>query len=159
MSQIAQTNRQLYQARLMLDLAWESDDSPRGRTAEEAAVTFMYRAWCSALAEVGELYGVSLRAEDGLAGLLTKLGAQRPDGWEYRTLQESLKQPGHWMAALKREAESWSRTPSARPATPAAGNLIASVADDNEDHTNHYRQWLHELQQWVDEIRSLSDYS
>jgi len=159
MNRRAQTNHQLYQARLMLDLIDGTGPEAREQAALDASVVFLYRAWCAALAEVGEVYGLSLRADEPVKLLLDRLGEQRPDAWEYRTVREALNEPGHWMAELKREAEQWAFDPGAQAAKPSGDDLIASVADDNEDHTNYYRRWLSELQQWVDEVRSLSDYS
>ena len=158
MNRRAQTNHQLYQARLMLDLA-SNTDKALGNAALDAGILFLYRSLCSGLTEVGEQYGLQLRADDALSLLLDQLGEHRPDGWEYRSVSEALRTPGHWMAQLRREAERWTQDSAAAPVKPEGATLIATVSDDNEDHTNHYRSWLDELQQWINEIRALSDYS
>lgn len=160
MNRRAQTNLLLYQARLMLEQSEQRNrEEALSRAAEEAAVVFMHRAFRGGLAEVGAAYDLDLRADESLAELLKRLGEHRPDGWEYRFVVESLRQPDHWMSRLRLSAENWTLTSAPKPVRSADGSLITTVSLDNEDHTNRYRSWLAELQQWIDEVRELGDFS
>lgn len=155
----SQTNQWLYMARLMLDKAESETHAVFCQAAEDAAIVFMHRAFRTALAEVGESYGVTISPDAPLTDLLDRLGRDRPDGWEYRQVTESLRQTGHWMRQLRLHAEQWALNSREKPSQTGGGELIEVVAQDNQDDTNHYRAWLADLQEWVDEIRTLGDFS
>lgn len=155
----SQTNQWLYMARLMLDQAESHDHAVLCQAAEEAAVVFMHRAFRTALAEVAESYGIKASPDVSLTEMLDRLGRDRPDGWEYRQVTESLRQPGHWMRQLRLYAEQWALNAGETPSRAGSEQLIDVVANDNQDTTNHYRSWLADLQKWVDETRELGDFS
>lgn len=159
MNRRAQTNQLLYQSRLMLDQARSATDKALMEACEEAAVGFMHRALRSALAEAGEAYGQSLAPDRPLHELLRQLGEQRPDGWEYRSVKEALAQPDHWMCQLHQAAEHWSGRVGQASVRTMPDQLIELVHDEADSRTNHYRNWLADLQQWVESLRELSDFS
>lgn len=159
MNRRAQTNHLLYQARLMLDQAEAGGAAILAQTAEEAAVVFMHRAFRASLVEVGEYYGVTLRADEPLTVMMERLGRDRPDGWEFRYVTESLRQPGHWMRQLRMGAENWALTAESKPTDVSSDRMIEVVAEESGEDTNYYRNWLEELQKWVDQIREQGDFS
>lgn len=153
------TNSLLYQSRLMLDLS-EREALP---AQQEACITgylvVLNRALLAAVCEAAEPYGVSLSADAGITSLLDQWHEQRPDAWELKTVIAGMKQPGHWMQQLHREVTSWAQGTLTSGVKKADPNRIIVVVDDNQEPTNHYRIWLLELQQWVDEMRAQSDHS
>lgn len=159
MNRRSQTNQLLYQARLMLDKAEVETDALFCKTAEEAAIVFMHRAFRASLAEVGATYGLELRPDARLSEILERFGRECPEGWEYRYVAESLREPGHWMRQIRLYAEQWAITAAPTPARVSDDLLIQTYADGNEDDTNHYRIWFGELQKWVEHVRELGDYS
>lgn len=163
MNRRAQTNLLLYQARLMLDQAQSASLPAVVEACEEAATVFMHRALRAALAEAAESYGQSLAADRPVHELLRQLSEQHPDAWEVRTLKTALSQPEHWLAQLHQASEHWSgRVGQQAAKTTHANDRIELVAEGNDsansNTTNHYRNWLADLQQWVDRIRELSDF-
>lgn len=164
MNRRAQTNLLLYQARLMLDQSQQASVPAVVEACEEAATVFMHRAFRSALAEAAEAYGLSLAADRPVHELLRQLSEQQADAWEVRTLRAALSQPEHWLAQLHQHSEHWSGRVGQKRVTPAnSADRIELVAEGNDDAnsntTNYYRNWLVDLQQWVDRIRELGDYS
>lgn len=163
MNRRAQTNLLLYQARLMLDQAQAASLPAAVEACEEAAAVFMHRALRASLAEAAESYGQTLAADRPLHELLRQLAEQHPDAWEVRTLKAALSQPDHWLTQLHQASEHWSgRVGQQAVQTAHTSDRIEMVTDRNDgansNTTNHYRNWLADLQQWVDRIRELSDF-
>jgi len=159
MNRRAQTNLLLYQARLMLDQAQAAGVPARVEACEEAAVSFMHRAVRSVVAEAAEAYGLALTPDRPLHELLRQLGEHRPDAWEYRTIKDALTQPEHWLTRLHQASEHWAGRVGQGAVKPGGQERIELVLSDDQDTTNHYRNWMTDLQQWVDRIRELSDHS
>lgn len=163
MNRRAQTNLLLYQARLLLDQAQSATLPAVVAACQEAATVFMHRALRAALAEAAESYGQTLAADRPLHELLRQLAEQHPDAWEVRTLKQALSQPDHWLAQLHQASEHWSGRvgqQAAKTLTSTDRIELVAEADDatNSNTTNYYRNWLTDLQQWVDRIRELSDF-
>ncbi|PTY36549.1 hypothetical protein BGP77_04435 [Saccharospirillum sp. MSK14-1] len=159
MNRRAQTNQLLYQARLMLDQAEVADAPALIDASEDAAMAFMHRAVRSALAEAAEAYGLALSPDRPLYDLLRQFGEQQPDAWEYRTTQEALTQPEHWLTRLHQAGEHWAGRVGQSAVKSESHDRIELVLSDDQSTTNHYRNWMTDLQQWVDRIRELGDYS
>lgn len=163
MNRRAQTNQLLYQARLMLDQAQAAELPVLADSCEQAAVIFMHRAVRSALAEAADAYGVSLAADRPLHELLRQLGEQRHDAWEYRTTKDALTQPEHWLTQLHQASEHWAgrvgQSATKAPMSERIELVVSDNPDTNQDTTNYYRNWMTDLQQWVDRIRELGDHS
>lgn len=157
-TQRAVTNRLMYQASLMDELARENDRSALQQAAREAMVLFQYQALCSALLEVCEHYQVRVQPQVlNLAALLESLGQARPDCWEYRTLTEAQRSAGHWMSHLLQVIkEGLNKAPQTLSKEKRSGQLI-SVSVDDDSTTKHYPNFQTELQQWIDEMRSMND--
>lgn len=157
-TQRAVTNRLMHQANLMAELSNADSRSAMQQAANDALVLFQYQALCSALLEVGEHYQVRLQPQvPNLVALLETLGQSRPDCWEYRTLTEALRSPAHWVYHLQQAIKfGVSKVPEQRSKAVDSGQLISvSVADDST--TNHYPNIQADLQQWIDEMRSMND--
>ncbi|MHA7878211.1 MAG: DUF6586 family protein [Saccharospirillum sp.] len=152
------TNRLLYQAKLMSDMADNSHQPAMQQAAREAAVLFQYQALCSAVLEVCEQYQVTPGAEVmNLSGILASLGQAHASCWEYRTLSEALNDGMHWVNRLTQAAKALVQTAPLAPRQPAQAQLIKLVDSDSEATTNRYPNFQADLQQWIDEMRLLND--
>lgn len=155
-TQRAVTNRLLYQASLMADLARSEESAAMRQAASESLLLLQHQALCSALLEVCEHYQVKAQAPAlNLPALLAALGQSRPDCWEYRTLNEAQRDATHWVSQLTQAIKAGvSKAPEQR--NKAAVQLI-SVSAAEDATTNHYPNFQADLQQWIDEMRSLND--
>lgn len=153
------TNALLYQSRLMLALAEQQTVPAQRQACESSAEVLVYRAWLAALCEAAEPYGLTLAPERPLKELLSDWRSSRPDAWELKAVQAGLEQPGHWMQRLHRDQTHWSTGLVPESVKKTDPNRISLVSDDNQEPTNHYRSFLAELQQWVDDVRVQSDHS
>lgn len=143
----------------MLDQAQAASMPAIAEASEDAAMMFMHRAVRSALAEAAAAYGLSLSPDRPLHELLRQLAEQRPDAWEYRTTKEALTAPEHWLTRLHQACEHWAGRVGQASAKTHQPERIELVISDDADTTNHYRNWMTDLQQWVDRIRELGDHS
>lgn len=157
-TQRAVTNRLLYQASLMAELAGTDTRMAMQQAACEAQTLFQNQALCSAVLEVCEHYQVRAQPQTmNLTSLLETLGHSHPDCWEYRTLNEAIREPTHWVSRLLRlNRQSVLKAPEKPGRAPASGQLI-SVVNDDDLTTNLYPDFQADLQQWIDDMRSLND--
>ncbi|MCH8532430.1 MAG: hypothetical protein LAT65_16390 [Saccharospirillum sp.] len=157
-TQRAVTNRLMYQSSLMADLAETAANGALRQAAREALILFQYQALCSALLEVCEHYQVKAQSQGlNLAVLLESLGQGRPDCWEYRTLTEAQRDATNWVSQLLKTARAGvDKAPEKLNKAAASGQLI-SVSIEDDATTNHYPNFQTDLQQWIDEMRSMND--